>query len=111
MSVASLSDNTAAELAGMSFGAPAQEGHEGFYRHLDFCNRRQDIDQIYSRTSSTLASTVGGSASPSACAALRLITSLYLVEACTGRSAGFSPLRMRSTYPAARRNWSVKSAP
>jgi hypothetical protein len=26
-----------------------------------------------------------------------LITSSYLVGACTGRSAGFSPLRMRST--------------
>ena len=30
-------------------------------------------------------------------AVLRLMTSLYLVNACTGRSAGFSPLRMRST--------------
>ena len=34
---------------------------------------------------------------PSALAVLRLITSSYLVGACTGRSAGFSPLRMRST--------------
>ena len=34
---------------------------------------------------------------PSAFAVLRLITSSYLVGACTGRSAGFSPLRMRST--------------
>ena len=30
-------------------------------------------------------------------AVLRLMTSSYLVGACTGRSAGFSPLRMRST--------------
>jgi hypothetical protein len=30
-------------------------------------------------------------------AVLRLITNSYLVGACTGRSAGFSPLRMRST--------------
>ena len=30
-------------------------------------------------------------------AVLRLITSSYFVGACTGRSAGFSPLRMRST--------------
>ena len=29
---------------------------------------------------------------------LRLMASSYLVGACTGRSAGFSPLRMRSTY-------------
>jgi hypothetical protein len=28
---------------------------------------------------------------------LRLITSSYLVGACTGKSAGLSPLRMRST--------------
>jgi transposase len=36
-------------------------------------------------------------ASPSAFAVLRLITNSYLVGACTGRSAGFSPLRMRLT--------------
>src|SRR6516225_4639460 len=30
---------------------------------------------------------------------LRLITSSYLVGACTGRSAGFSPLRIRSPRP------------
>ena len=40
-------------------------------------------------------------------AALRLTTSSYLVGACTGRSAGFSPLRMRSTYPAACLYWSM----
>ena len=40
---------------------------------------------------------VGGMSRPSALAVLRLITSSYLVGACTGRSAGFSPLRMRST--------------
>jgi len=32
---------------------------------------------------------------PSTLAVLRLTTSWYLVGACTGRSAGFSPLRMR----------------
>ena len=40
---------------------------------------------------------IGGTSRPSALAVLRLITSSYLVGACTGRSAGFSPLRMRST--------------
>src|SRR5262249_15811744 len=34
---------------------------------------------------------------PSALAIFRLMTSSYLVGACTGRSPGFSPLRMRST--------------
>ena len=39
----------------------------------------------------------GGTVRPSALAVFRLITNSYLVGACTGRSAGFSPLRMRST--------------
>jgi hypothetical protein len=39
---------------------------------------------------------VGGMVIPSALAILRLTASSYLVGACTGRSAGFSPLRMRS---------------
>src|SRR5262249_48317478 len=65
----------------------------------------------HSITSSAPASRVGGMSRPSAFAVLRLITSSYLVGACTGRSAGFSPLRMRSTYPAARRYWSRKSGP
>jgi hypothetical protein len=51
----------------------------------------------YSITSSARASSVGGTSRPRALAVLRLITSSYLVGACTGRSAGFSPLRMRST--------------
>jgi hypothetical protein len=51
----------------------------------------------YSITSSARTSTVAGTSRPSALAVLRLMTSSYLVGACTGRSAGFSPLRMRST--------------
>src|SRR5262245_659251 len=51
----------------------------------------------HSITSSARASSVGGTSRPSALAVLRLIASSYLVGACTGRSAGFSPLRMRST--------------
>ena len=51
----------------------------------------------HSITSSARASSVGGTSRPSALAVLRLITSSYFVGACTGRSAGFSPLRMRST--------------
>ena len=38
-----------------------------------------------------------GTSRPSARAVLRLMTSSYLVGACTGRSAGFSPFRIRST--------------
>jgi hypothetical protein len=58
----------------------------------------------YSITSSATASTPDGMVRPSALAVLRLMTSSYFVGVCTGKSAGFSPLRMRSTYPAASRN-------
>src|SRR5262249_57364822 len=59
--------------------------------------QRYEIAPLHSITSSARASTVGGISRPSAFAVLRLITVSYLVGACTGRSAGFSPLRMRST--------------
>ena len=51
----------------------------------------------HSITSSARASTDAGNSMPSALAVFRLITSSCLVGACTGRLAGFSPLRMRST--------------
>ena len=51
----------------------------------------------HSITSSARASSVGGTSRPSAWAVFRLMTSSYLVDACTGRSAGFSPRRTRST--------------
>ena len=59
--------------------------------------QRDELAPPHSITSSARASSVGGTVRPSAFAVLRLITSSYLVGACTGRSAGFSPLRMRST--------------
>jgi hypothetical protein len=51
----------------------------------------------YSITSSARASSVGGTSRPRARAVLRLMTRSYLVGACTGRSAGFSPRNIRST--------------
>ncbi len=54
----------------------------------------------YSMTSSAVASSDCGMVRPSAFAVLRLTINSYLVGACTGMSAGFSPLRMRSTYSA-----------
>jgi hypothetical protein len=56
-----------------------------------------ELAPLHSINSSARASSVGGTSRPSAFAVLRLITSSYFVGACTGRSAGFSPLRMRST--------------
>src|SRR5215471_16188168 len=60
--------------------------------------QRDELAPSHSITSSAVASSVGGTSRPSAVAVLRLITSSYLVGACTGRSAGFSPFSMRSTY-------------
>jgi hypothetical protein len=51
----------------------------------------------YSITSSAIACSVSGTVRPSAFAVLRLIAVSNLTGACTGRSAGFAPLRMRST--------------
>src|SRR5207253_641446 len=74
-------------------------------------NQRDELATVHSITSSAATSNLSGTGRPSALAALRLITNSYLVGACTGRSPGFSPLRMRSTYPAARRNRSTRSIP
>jgi hypothetical protein len=60
--------------------------------------QRDELAPGHSITSSARASRLSGTVRPSAFAVLRLITSSYLVGACTGRLAGFSPLRMRSTY-------------
>src|SRR6516225_94782 len=52
---------------------------------------------LHSITSSARASRPGGTSTPSAFAVLRLITSSNFVGCITGKSAGFSPLRMRPT--------------
>src|SRR5262249_41091070 len=72
---------------------------------------RDEDSPFHSITSSARASSVGGTVRPSALAALRLIANSKLVGACTGRSAGRVPLRIRSMYSAARGNVSPKSTP
>src|SRR5262249_1514396 len=49
----------------------------------------------HSITSSARASSVGGTSRPSPLAVLGLITNSNLMGCCPGRSAVFSPLRMR----------------
>jgi hypothetical protein len=51
----------------------------------------------YSITSSALVSNVCGMLIPSVFAVLRLITNSNLAGSSTGKSAGFSPLRIRPT--------------
>src|SRR5262245_21552510 len=66
-------------------------------RHCRGAKQRDEGAPLHSITSSARASRLSGTVRPSSFAVLRLITSSYFVGACTGRSAGFSPLRMRST--------------
>src|SRR6266481_3309333 len=71
------------------------------------CSNNRD----YSITSSARASSVGGIAKPIALAVVRLITSSNLVGCSIGRSPGFAPRKILSTYSAARRNRSTMFAP
>src|SRR5262245_2168799 len=66
-------------------------------RHRHAAEQRDELAPLHSITSSASASNLSGIWSPSAFAVFRLITNSYFVGACTGRSAGLSPLRMRST--------------
>src|SRR5262249_14295671 len=104
-----------------SLGRPAVEIPDHRHRRLlrpcrerPRCRAAEQGDEpaaVHSITSSARARTEDGISSPSAFAVLRLMISSYLVDAWTGRSAGLSPLRMRSTYPAAPPYWSGGSAP
>src|SRR5262249_22657674 len=60
-------------------------------------DERDELAARHSITSSARPSSVSGTVSPSALAVLRLRISSTLVNCCTGRSAGFSPLRIRPT--------------
>ena len=59
------------------------------------CSNMRGQSQTYSITSSARASSVGGTSRPRPFAVLRLMTISKIVGWITGRSAGFSPLRMR----------------
>ena len=65
----------------------------------------------HSITSSAATRRAGGTLRPRAFAVFKFRIVSNFVGACNGRSAGFSPLRMRSMYPAARRNCSPRTSP
>src|SRR5262245_60566494 len=65
----------------------------------------------HSITSSARASIIGGISRPIAFAVLTLITSVNLVGRSIGKSAALAPLRMRSTYTAARLYMSGRLGP
>jgi hypothetical protein len=73
-----------------------KSGHRNSASRCPLCatSRHQPPHSI---TSSATEMSVGGTVSPSAFAVLLLITSSNRVGVCTGRSAAFSPRRIRST--------------
>ena len=68
--------------------------HVRFWGKADSCSA---ANVAYSITSSAETTSEDGMLMPSALAVVRLITVSNFVGACTGKSAGFSPLRIRST--------------
>jgi hypothetical protein len=65
---------------------------------------RRGYAYLHLITLSALASTFGEIVTPICFAALRLMTSSNLLGRSTGRSPGFAPFKILSTYSAARRN-------
>jgi hypothetical protein len=59
------------------------------------CEQMQQVHRYYSITSLARPDSGSGTVMPSALAVLRLMISSTFVDCTTGRSAGFSPLRMR----------------
>ena len=59
---------------------------------------RDELSPSQSITSSASTSSVRGTVKPSAFAVFRFMTNSNLVGCITGRSAGFSPLRIRLAY-------------
>src|SRR5262245_7460876 len=78
--------------------------HGSYASYTEQGRENPDDHTHYWMTSSARASTAGGIVRPRAFAVFRLITNSNLVGCSMGRSAGFAPLRMLSTYLAARRN-------
>src|SRR5262249_11883624 len=74
-------------------------------------NQRDERASVHSITSSARRRKASGIFSPSTLAVVRLTTRSNLVGCSTGRSAGFAPRRILSTYSAARRKRSGKFGP
>src|SRR5262249_38151823 len=72
--------------------------------------QRDEVASLHSITLSARAMNAGGTVKPSAFAVLRLMTSSNMVGCSTGRSAGWAPFRILSTYTAALRYRSANLA-
>src|SRR5262249_41182876 len=84
-------------------------------RDRPHCRAAEQCDELaataHSITSSASSCIELGTARLSVFAVLKLITNSNLVDRCTGRSAGFSPLTIRPVYTPAWRYESAKSLP
>src|SRR5262249_43317817 len=67
-------------------------------------NQRDELATFHSITSSARVSSAGGTSSPSACAVFKLMNSSIFVDCWTGRSDGFSPLRIRPVNTPTKQN-------
>src|SRR5205085_2199763 len=79
-------------------------------RHRPYCcaaKPRDEVPPFHSITSSARARSGAGTVMPSALAVLILMTSWKRVGCSTGKSAGWAPLRILSTYTAALRKRSA----
>src|SRR5262249_39141908 len=83
--------------------ARKEKSVQSWHRCLVFCH--------HLITLSALAKTLGGIMRPICLAAFRLIMNSNFIAASTGRSAGLAPLRILSTYTAARRYLTLRSEP
>src|SRR5262249_41729020 len=79
--------------------------------HRRAAEERDERAPVHSITSSARSIIDGGTARPSALAVLSFPPISYFTENGTGRSLGFSPRRMRSTYEGARRKLSTSPTP
>src|SRR5262249_45795236 len=77
-------------------------------RRCRAAEQRDELAALHSITSSARASRIGKTSKPKALAALRLITNSNLVPCWTGKSAGFTPLRILSTKLAERYHVSLR---
>ena len=71
---------------------------------------RRFLSRHHRITRSALTSTFGGIVRPICLAAFRLMMNSNFYRLLTGRSAGFAPFKILSTYVAARRNKSTMFA-
>src|SRR5262245_31633766 len=86
-----------------NFRCSSSSDHSVDQSRTDAKGQFRSFTHAHSITSSAIASTPGGKLRPNVLAVLRLITNSNLVDCMTGRSAGFSPLRIRPVYtPACR---------